>query len=67
MTRTLNLPLALPLSWSGGGSAYAPVQGGVPQPDPGAAILSWDDAAANDNLIQWDDDAGNPQYQQWDI
>ncbi len=28
MTRTLNLPLALPLSWSGGGSAFTPSQGG---------------------------------------
>jgi len=42
-------------------------QGGGPYPDPGAAILSWDDAAANDNLIQWDDDTGNPQYLEWDI
>jgi hypothetical protein len=40
MTRTLNLPLSLPLSWSGGGSAYAPSQGGGAQPPASFSFMT---------------------------
>lgn len=39
---------------------------GVDQPDPGAAILAWDDAASVQQVLQWDDAAGNPQFLEWD-
>lgn len=43
------------------------ILGGGASPDPGAALIAWDNDAANDNLLQWDDANGNPQYLEWDI
>jgi hypothetical protein len=49
------------------GMGFTPPTGGGVAPDPGAALIAWDNDAANDNLLQWDDASGNSQYLEWDV